>query len=105
MLTETQKDILHRAIDLAKGYGECEYTMDGKPCCVIGQLAFLTGCSINKMGEWSGQTVDNEDVPNFIGINKYFLKQIQRIWDGTGERMDPERARDKMHNMVDNLGT
>ena len=112
MLTEIQKDLLHRAIDSAKGYGECEYTEGAGPRCVIGHVAFLSGCSIDQIQKWGNSSVAiDEVVPNF-GIDRQLLIRLQRWWDKTRNvEFDDqgnvvyyfeERARDKMHEEIDN---
>lgn len=49
---EIQKNLLLEAIEKAQGRGKCEYFSDGKPRCVIGQLASLNGTTKEELYEW-----------------------------------------------------
>lgn len=52
-LTNEQKEMLHKAIDLAHSPGRCKYVGDdNKPQCIIGQLAFMCGVSVDEMKNW-----------------------------------------------------
>lgn len=48
-LTKEQVEKLNKAIDLAEEPGGCRYAIDGKPCCVIGQLAVLEGVPVSEL--------------------------------------------------------
>lgn len=65
-----QKEInnLRKAIDLAEKPGGCKYVRNGKPCCVIAQLAVLEGIPVEQISKW--------DVSKFPGIGSLLLEPL-----------------------------
>lgn len=93
MLTGDQIRKLHKAIDLAEQSLGCQYIShtgnlladgdpDYKPCCVIGQYAYLSGVSFQQMHMWGTQQIDDRDITEDLGVDKRLLREIQKVWDG-----------------------
>lgn len=114
MLTQEQKDMLHKAIELAQKPGMCNYLIDGEPCCVIGQLGMLNSISIEDMRKWSGITVDdlyfskntNRNFQQLWDIDMILLVKLQKMWDHRDSSMiefkNETELRKNMHEVVDN---
>lgn len=101
-MTPTTEEIamLHKAIDLAKDSGECQYVKGGEPCCVIGQLAVLKGISLEQLPVGK-VTVMSYTMPD-LGISKSLLLKIQNVWDGVeAASCSDEQRRAEMHKIVD----
>ena len=95
---EELKNNLLQAVERATQPTECLYIVDGKPCCVIAQLAVLEGINVDTIAKWDTAHKDNtgEEVSEAIetlldnktrGIGplqkypKALLKRVQLIWD------------------------
>lgn len=107
---------LHKAIDLATNPNACAYlTVEGQPCCVAGQFAFLSGIPIETLKSWEGLVVSSHQVKKDLivaGVDEptiRILRSLQIDWDasevnraGTEEFYLPteEERRAKMHAIV-----
>jgi hypothetical protein len=100
-MNATQIENIKKAIELAKqnGHqGECRYVTDGKPDCVVAQLATIEGVSIEDLAKWEKKNVlaaamFNKPGANSLrekGYNTEFLLLLQRIWDGEYVPTDDE---------------
>lgn len=116
MLPQDQKQKLHAAIDLAQGSGGCRYTMDGRPFCVIAQLAALEGVPVEQLQVWDCQErevgssatssasvyeVLESNLPGSEVLKTYppdLLASLQETWDEGAT--DVYQARLDMHDMV-----
>jgi len=86
-----QKEVnnLRKAIDLAEKPSGCKYVVDGKPCCVIAQLAVLEGIPVEDISKWDRQNSCGIGVlPLTNGVDvlvrKYpreVLVNMQGAWD------------------------
>lgn len=86
-LTKEQYNNVIKAIDLAKGPGECRYCLsDGNPICVIAQLLVIEGDDISCLAEVN-QRIGATSFPLTLSIHqKYdvdFLDDLQNMWDDT----------------------
>lgn len=52
------KKQLHEAINTAQGYGECQYTEGGNPCCVVGQFLYARGATIKELKACENAPID-----------------------------------------------
>jgi len=103
----SRKEKLLKAIDLAQGPGKCLYVVDGKPCCVVGQLAILEGVAIdffeqrNKMGcRYNELSIGPfTELTSELDYNECMLQKLQSIWDGAGEE-DVEKYKQQMRDVV-----
>lgn len=88
-LTKKQYESLVESVVAAKGAGSCQYVIDGKPGCVIGQYASRCGVSIKSLKAW-----DAKDENGIIAVlaRKDFsapvsqhglLVSLQDRWDDT----------------------
>ncbi len=103
MLTADQITKLRGAIDAAQRLGDCRYTFNNAPCCVIGQLGALEGVSIKTLYTWEG----NGNVAVLQRNNGVFsdypigvLVGLQSLWDSNKSRSEEDTRRD-MHKLVD----
>jgi hypothetical protein len=112
-LTKQQRDNLLLAIDRAEGFGACTYVKDGKPLCVIAQLAAIEGVPVELMCMWGNQSVYGIALPPALqaydgfGFGAAsFLRKVQRCWDLLPALNDPdfdiaERRKQKMRDLVE----
>lgn len=115
-LTPEQCQKLQTAIDNAREPGECRYTKDDQPCCVIAQLATLEGVSVEtlkKLDDLSTNSIDHildygskqpcEYEPYKMMAEKLqsyptkMLQSMQNQWDST---TNSYVARDEMRHIV-----
>lgn len=105
--------LLHEAINRARRRGECQYVVDGEPCCVIGQFGALSGLSIAEMQHGSGMEKQASHVSPLVNFNKVgvtgrlifsnlnvpddLLYHLQSIWD-VGK--DEEKGREQMRSFL-----
>lgn len=85
------KENLYKAIDLAQGSGDCLYVCNERPHCVIAQLAFIEGISIEEMKTWSRnscnvtigihEVLESKELKNLSKYNWSLLVKLQNIWD------------------------
>jgi hypothetical protein len=102
MKNKNKIELLNKAIDLAQGPGKCQYVIDDKPGCVIGQLCALQGVEIAQMSTWarwmfvsppSTRDINQKFIPYDMsgGVKEIFNKQFERdllqelqtMWDRT----------------------
>ena len=90
MLTTEQRAKLETAIARAEQPGLCKYAVDKKrPCCVIGQLAFLEGVSVEELHKWDVSKYGTiatlkwkmaEEFP-LAKYDSFLLQDLQKTWD------------------------
>lgn len=94
-----QIDKLNKAIDLAEEFGACIYTQDGKPCCVIAQLAALEGIDVKRLD------VNLKSIDAYLRTERFkeldvypreFLVGLQNIWDSKQIYKTADNARAAM---------
>jgi hypothetical protein len=77
---------IKKACELAQGAGECEYVIDGKPCCVIGQLYSLEGFDISNLEGnitcWHNVSLRNKDIID-RKYGELKLERLQSFWDSS----------------------
>jgi hypothetical protein len=90
---------LELAIERAEHKGGCRYVDKGSPVCVIAQLGFIEGLSIEEINQWYGTIMSvYSGVPEFQKYDKELLSELQLIWDHPyGEEQD---SRDAMRKLV-----
>lgn len=88
MLTEN----LRKACELAKNPGRCRYVLNNEPCCVIGQLGYLEGISLEELSKYDRDHNDpdsvnqvvrkfGENYPELVKYDVNKLDQLQSFWD------------------------
>ena len=88
-----------KAIMLAEEPGCCDYVKNNKPCCIIGQLHYLQGGSIEEMEKWDAEVrntvVNIAECYNIdFGFNIEVLDSLQKEWDKKlDESLDECRSR------------
>ena len=107
MLKPAQKKKLVEAVLLAKGPGECNYVINGRPGCVIGQLGAICGAKVSDLCFWddceawevhSGST-GVESLLMYVdpvALRDYparLLAQLQCIWDYKGDARSEDEKR------------
>jgi len=101
--TQDQIDKLNKAIDLAEEFGACLYTQDGKPCCVIAQLASLEGINVKRFD------VGLKPIDAYLRLGRFkeldvypreFLVGLQNIWDSKQIYKTEDNARAAMRQFV-----
>lgn len=103
-ITPAQQAELLAAVEKAEGPGECQYQMEGEPCCVIGQLAAARGVSIRRLKNLDN--LDNGSIGSFTttvqrrypaweslrkdlkGFPRALLVEMQQSWDLDGDRTE-----------------
>ena len=83
-LAEKLRENLKTAIKLAKKPGACEYHLNGKPCCVIGQLMHIENMDLN-VPNISIDVLFETKPKSFAKLKKYplrLLSDLQFEWDG-----------------------
>lgn len=124
MLTQEQRDKLHKAIDLARSPGYCRYatytvttsddgtqvSQESKPLCLIGQLAVLEGVSPDSLHAWDRvgggvrQVMNSTKRPENEKLKDYpldLLERLQSKWDNDSNRGATEHdLRLSLHRMV-----
>lgn len=102
------KEDLLKAIELAQNPGKCEYFVDGKPMCVMGQLAAMNGAK-----EEDFEAVKEECIPRVLEsdgvVKKYFenypsdlLDNLQINWDCTDK--NEEETKEMLVGLVNSYG-
>lgn len=93
-------ELIVKAILSAEKPGSCLYVEDNKPCCVIGQLHYLQGGSIEEMEKWdSGVKNSVIQIAESYGVDFAFniqaLNLLQNEWDKKidNESLDESRSR------------
>lgn len=106
-LTTKTLDKLLEAIRLAEGPGGCRYEKGGRPCCVIGQLAYIDGVPVDTLRGWDVFTDDQSlgigeiEPDNLAHYPMGLLENIQGLWDGYDERDESvEEVRNTMAAMA-----
>lgn len=107
--------LLHESIEAAVGPGECAYVtyevVEDKtaavPGCVMGQLCFRLGTSLEDMLEWKrrgiGAVLEDLPLPKthlLYGVREDFLITLQNQWDRALVAEVPKIKR-QMHEMVE----
>ncbi len=124
MLTEKQKQELHKAIEKAKQPGACRYASEAvaSPLCVVGQLAHMQGVSVETLRKWDkhiGVKVQGPGISELVeaampgtekleGFPVDLLERLQSKWDygvtqiHGHDKEDSEKVlREMMHAAVD----
>jgi hypothetical protein len=106
MLTQTQVEKLKQAVANAQGQGQCAYVIDGKPGCVIGQLAVLEGVSAESLQQWPSSKIwallkldGGESAPQCSVLKEYpatLLQGLQDEWDDKFFERSEEQVREAM---------
>ena len=102
-LTKAQIEKINKAIELAQEPGACKYMVDGKPCCVIGQLAALEGVPavvLDRTEFTVSALIKRNQLPEFASYPREFLYLLQRKWD-CSKSIPIENARAEMHKFLD----
>lgn len=101
-LTKTQVEKVNKAIELAQEPGACKYMVDGKPCCVIGQLAALEGVPANVLDTelTVSALIKLNKLPEFASYPRELLFLLQRKWD-CSKSIPIEKARANMRDFLD----
>lgn len=107
-ITTEQKKKLYRAIAAAKHAGACEYISNNKPCCVIGQLAYIEGITVPEMKKWGAEGFQlvrydyRQVVKPLLAYPYRLLDRIQGEWDyNNGNTIDEPERRSTMRAIVD----
>jgi hypothetical protein len=102
VITDIQKIKLITAIDKAEGHGSLAYTVEGRPACVIAQLALLEGASVNLIKKWDDSVfviLGKSSTPK--GLKEYpskLLQYLQFLWDD--RTINHTVARERMRELV-----
>ena len=93
-MSDERKANLRRAIRNARGPAQCMYVFNGKPWCVIGQLASLEGVTVESLSEWVGfiELIDDSAAKSLL--DRYgtdLLSNLQGIWDDDDETAATKR--------------
>ena len=79
------KELILKACGKALGKGQCQYVHNNKPCCVVGQAAYLRGVPIQTMKKWDnngGVSVQNLSKSLPFTYNQIeVLADLQNAWD------------------------
>jgi len=82
--TETVPENIKKACELAKGPGQCKYSVGPDPYCVIGQLYTLEGFNVSELKN-ENTTIDYLRSENidllFSKYGKDRLATLQCYWD------------------------
>ena len=98
---------VRKACELAKLPGGCTYVADGKPACVIGQLAVLEGCTVEQLSDFEQDNLNVavlfllDEEPFKTKLAKYnssFLDMLQMEWDS-----DPRLTNEKFILLAEKL--
>lgn len=101
MINDATKLFLHTAIELAQGFGKCQYrTKAGDPYCVAGQyVALRYPEKFSALVEHS--TFDVQPVPRTKAESK-LVTELQGVWDrDLGDFRNANDARLYMHFLVE----
>jgi hypothetical protein len=98
------KEDLLKAIELAQNPGKCEYFVDGKPMCVMGQLAAINGAKEKDFLFVKEQCIenillcDNAAKQYFENYPDGLLSSLQVNWDCTDK--DEEETKKILVDLV-----
>ena len=86
--TETVPENIKKACELAKGPGQCKYSVGPDPYCVIGQLYTLEGFDVSEF-KCQNTTIDHVKAENidllFSKYTKDRLTTLQFYWDSNND--------------------
>lgn len=75
------KTNLYKALELARGAGNCLYVENGEPCCIISQLFALEGGKVEEMRYWPLIGSMPCLPPEFVRYPRELLVSMQAYWD------------------------
>lgn len=105
MLNNNQYNNLIKAIELATHELTGHYVVDNKPACVIGQLAFIEGTSVEELIKWdigNGEDTTIDIYHKESSLKEYpraLLRRLQKMWDDSGT--PPDKIKHAMKVSVD----